>query len=334
VRIVAAQALTTMAIRSGEPFRLQIYEFLHALVQGGMQSQFSEIHLSNGEDQGASGTGLGSLIAPMLKVLDEMYRAQDDLIREIAKYLPLGPTSAKLIDIYQSNATPEKDPDELDQDLVNAWAANLGDDGLWGNNAPAMNRVNEFLAGAGTDAPDVEEENFTSRASVSYDDMWAKTLLETTEVEDDDARSSGTSSPESTGSVETSISSHFGGMSYPSLFSSRPTTYGASQSSERSGAAGSRFSNPGGSSSTFEGVGSPIREEPPSYEASVMQRFESFENPMAARGAPSFGSLDDEEPISSDNQQFGKALYDFTAGGDDEVIQFQCLTRDIEGNCV
>lgn len=44
-------------------------------------------------------------------------------------------------------------------------------------------QVNEFLAGAGTDAPDVEEENITSRQSVSYDDMWAKTLLETTELE-------------------------------------------------------------------------------------------------------------------------------------------------------
>ena len=43
--------------------------------------------------------------------------------------------------------------------------------------------VNEFLAGAGTDAPDVEEEDIISRSSVSYDDMWAKTLLETTEVE-------------------------------------------------------------------------------------------------------------------------------------------------------
>lgn len=44
-------------------------------------------------------------------------------------------------------------------------------------------QVNEFLAGAGTDAPDVEEENIISRPSVSYDDMWAKTLLETTEME-------------------------------------------------------------------------------------------------------------------------------------------------------
>lgn len=47
----------------------------------------------------------------------------------------------------------------------------------------ALWQVNEFLAGAGPDAPDVEEENVTSRLSVSYDDMWAKTLLETSELE-------------------------------------------------------------------------------------------------------------------------------------------------------
>lgn len=375
VRIVAVQALTTMAIRSGEPYRLQIYEFLHALAHGGVQSQFSDIHLSNGEHQGASGTGLGSLIIPMLKVLDEMYRAQDDLIKDIrnhdnakkewsdeelkklyetheklldlvslfcyvprAKYLPLGPTSVKLIDIYRArhninasaglsdpavatgisdlvyelNATPDE-PDALDDDLVNAWAANLGDDGLWGNNAPAMNRVNEFLAGAGADAPDVEEEHNISRPSVSYEDMWAKTLLETTEIEEDDVGSSGSSSPESAGSVETSISSHFGGMSYPSLFSSRP----APQSSEKSGA--SRFSNPSiGSPSFYEGMDSPIREEPPSYTKAVMQRFESFENPLAGPGSQSFVSQD-EGRSSAGNPQFGTALYDFTAGGDDEL---------------
>ena len=111
-----------------------------------------------------------------------------------------------------------------------------------------MFQVNEFLAGAGTDAPDVEEENIISRPSMSYDDMWAKTLLETTEtgvrispgplisissvdnllnmcdLQEYDARSSGSSSPESVGSVETSISSHFGGMNYPSLFSSKAST--------------------------------------------------------------------------------------------------------------
>ncbi|KZV39204.1 hypothetical protein F511_29570 [Dorcoceras hygrometricum] len=383
VRIIAAQALTTLAIRSGEPYRLQIYEFLHALAQGGVQSQFSDIHTSNGEDQGASGTGLGSLISPMLKVLDEMYGAQDELTKEMrnhdnakkewtdeelkklyetherlldlvslfcfvprAKYLPLGPTSAKLIDIYRtrhniSASTGLNDPavttgisdliyettrtripdliyentkqveqDALDDDLVNAWAANLGDDGLLGNNAPAMNRVNEFLAGAGTDAPDVEDDNIISRPSMSYDDMWAKTLLETTEMEDDDARS-GSSSPDSIGSVETSISSHFGGMNYPSLFSSKPSTYKSSQSSERTG--GSRYS-------AYEGPGSPIREEPPPYSSPDHRRYESFENPLA--GSRSF----DEGRASAGAPQFGKALYDFTAGGEDELN----LTADEE----
>ncbi|KAL1364128.1 uncharacterized protein LOC107479667 [Arachis duranensis] len=370
IRIIAAQALTTMAIRSGEPFRLQIYEFLHTLAQGGLQSQFSDIHLSNGEDQGASGTGLGVLLSPMIKVLDEMYRAQDDLIKEIrnhdnakkewtddelkklyetherlldlvslfcyvprTKYLPLGPISGKLIDIYrtrhnisastglsdpavatgisdliyESKAAAPAEPDGLDDDLVNAWAANLGDDGLWGNNAPAMNRVNEFLAGAGTDAPEVDEENMISRPSVSYDDMWAKTLLEPSEMEEDDARSLGSSSPDSTGSVETSISSHFGGMGYPSLFSSRP-------SSQTTDKAASRGSGP----STYEGYGSPIREEPPPYSSPVLGRYESFENPLAGNGSQSFGSPDDER-ASSGNPQFGSALYDFTAGGDDEL---------------
>lgn len=42
--------------------------------------------------------------------------------------------------IYESKPA-RAEPDVLDDDLVNAWAANLGDDGLLGNNAPAMNRV-------------------------------------------------------------------------------------------------------------------------------------------------------------------------------------------------
>nr|GEV76037.1 SH3 domain-containing protein [Tanacetum cinerariifolium] len=378
VRIIAAQALTTMAIRSGEPYRIQIYEFLHALAQGGVQSQFSDMHISNGEDQGASGTGLGSLLSPMLKVLDDMYSAQDDLIKEVrnhdnaqkewtdeelkklyeaherlldlvslfcyvprSKYLPLGPTSAKLIEIYRNRhnitaSTGMRDaavatgiseliyeatkpapaePDNLDDDLVNAWATGLADDGLW-NNAPAMNRVNEFLAGAGTDAPDVDDENIISRPSMSYDDMWAKTLLETAEVDDDDGRSSGSSSPDSVGSVETSISSHFGGMNYPSLFSSKPSTYGSSQPAEKSGT--SRNRKPSGGSSSYEGYGSPINEEPPPYSSPVHQRFESFENPLAGQGSSSFDSHE-EERSSSGNGQSGSALYDFTAGGDDEL---------------
>ncbi|XP_057540987.1 uncharacterized protein LOC130818794 isoform X2 [Amaranthus tricolor] len=381
IRIVAVQALTTMAIRSGEPYRIQIYEFLNALAHGGVQAKFSDLHVSNGEDQGASGTGLGSLLSPMIQVLDEMYRAQDDLIRDIrthdnankewtdeelkklyetherlldlvslfcyvprAKYLPLGPTSAKLIEIYrnthnitassgfggfgslndpavatgisdlmyETKATPTES-DGLDDDLVNAWAANLGDDGLLGKNAPAMNRVNEFLAGMGTDAPDVDEENVIARPSIGYDDMWAKTLLESTELEEDDARSSGSSSPDSAGSVGTSISSHFGGMNYPSLFSSKPS-YGGSQSTEK---ASNKYPM-GGSSSLYEGYGSPIREEPPSYESHAFEREDSFVNPLTGSGSRSFRSLD-EERVSTGVPRPGTALYDFTAGGDDEL---------------
>ena len=48
-----------------------------------------------------------------------------------------------------------------------------------------------------------------------------------------------------------------------------------------------------------------------------MQRFESFENPLAGFGGQSFNKREDEE--STGNPQFGKALYDFTAGGEDEV---------------
>lgn len=65
-------------------------------------------------------------------------------------------------------------------------------------------------------------------------------------------------------------------------------------------------------SSVFDYV--QVREEPPSYSTSVMQRFESFENPL---GGQSFNKREDEE--STGNPQFGKALYDFTAGGEDEV---------------
>lgn len=43
--------------------------------------------------------------------------------------------------IYETAKPTPAQPDILDDDLVNAWAANLGDDGLWGNNAPAMSRV-------------------------------------------------------------------------------------------------------------------------------------------------------------------------------------------------
>lgn len=43
--------------------------------------------------------------------------------------------------IYESSKPKSAETDEIDDDLVNFWAAGLGDDGLLGNNAPAMNRV-------------------------------------------------------------------------------------------------------------------------------------------------------------------------------------------------
>lgn len=44
--------------------------------------------------------------------------------------------------IYEWTTTsPAIEPEKLDDDLVNAWAAGLADDGLWGNDTLAMNRV-------------------------------------------------------------------------------------------------------------------------------------------------------------------------------------------------
>lgn len=54
-----------------------------------------------------------------------------------------------------------------------------------------------------------------------------------------------------------------------------------------------------------------------------MQRYESFENPLAGQ---SFESQDDDQ-VSSGSVKFGSALYDFTAGGDDEVNTFKLSFR-------
>ncbi|XP_077251715.1 uncharacterized protein LOC143890928 [Tasmannia lanceolata] len=210
------------------------------------------------------------------------------------------PLSAKLVDIYRNRHNISASSGLSDP----AVATGISD------------LVNESTKPTHAEHDDTLASDLTNAWATNLDDgLWGNAPAMNRE---DDARSSGTSSPESTGSVETSISSHFGGMSYPSLFSSRPTGYGSSQQLEsKTGASTSRFSNTttGVSSSTYEGLGSPIREEPPSYTSSIMQRFESFENPLAGQ---SFGSQD-EEGTASENPQFGKAFYDFTAGGDDEV---------------
>ncbi|KAL8191562.1 hypothetical protein R6Q57_028293 [Mikania cordata] len=359
VRIAATQALITMAIRSGEPYRIHIYEFLHALAEGGVQCKLSDMQISNGEDQGASGSGLGSLLSPALKVLDEMYRAQDELINEMrnhdnaktdwideelkklyethesllnlvslfcyvprAKYLPLGPISAKLIDIYRcrhkisafiglndpavatgiseliyeaAKLPPVVEPETFDDDLVNAWAAGLADDGLWGNNTPAVNRVNEFLSGSGTEVPVVDDENIFAK----NDDIWAKTLLEPSELDVDESSSS--SSPGSVGSAETSASSHFGGMYYPSLFSSKSKPKYHSFVCK------------------FKLIcnKSQILEEPTIYSSPFHKNYK-IENPLGGTESE-YSYHDEDQSSSSGNIEFGTALYDFTAGGDDEM---------------
>ncbi|RVX21268.1 putative ribonuclease H protein [Vitis vinifera] len=225
---------------------------------------------------------------------------------------------------------------------------------FWGSLAESHSSlVNEFLAGAGTDAPDVEEENIISRPSVSYDDLWAKTLLETSEMElmkkmsyllNVLLSSCRKMMPGHQGHLPQSQRDQLKLLYHPtwwnelSIFVQFTTVWlwdftilsmlpsnawhgedvSAVKSRERPAA--SRFSNSstGGPSSMYEGLGSPIREEPPPYTSPSRQRYESFENPLAGGGSQSFGSLD-EERVSSGNPQFGTALYDFTAGGDDEL---------------
>ncbi|CAN6454244.1 unnamed protein product [Victoria cruziana] len=191
-------------------------------------------------------------------------------------------------------------------------------------NTVYQRNVNEFLTGAGTDAPEVDEEIAISRPSVSYDDMWAKTLLETSEAEEDDARSSGASSPESTGSIEQIdlevikwiiyITNRLGGMTnLLQLY----YLHKLSKDDHHGPTTMSRLSNTsyGAPSSSMDGLGSPAREEPPTYGSSIVQTYGSFENPIRGNENQSFS----EQDGTAENPQFGKALYDFTAGGDDEL---------------
>lgn len=62
-----------------------------------------------------------------------------------------------------------------------------------------------------------------------------------------------------------------------------------------------------------------IREEPPPYDSHAFEREDSFVNPLAGPTSRASGSQD-EERTSSGIPRPGTALYDFTAGGDDEVI--------------
>ncbi|CAD6253969.1 unnamed protein product [Miscanthus lutarioriparius] len=78
---------------------------------------FSELQLSNGENRGASGTGIGYVINPMLKVLDEMYRAQDDLARR--EYLITWMTVLMMF------------ADRLEEQIVHTSSPTVIDGGVW-----------------------------------------------------------------------------------------------------------------------------------------------------------------------------------------------------------
>ncbi|CAM6094529.1 unnamed protein product [Calypogeia fissa] len=375
VRIVAAQALITIAIRSGEPYRLQIYDFLHALARGGTRERISDLAANNGEDQGASGTGLSSIISPMLKVLDEMYKAQDQLIKDMryhdnrkeewtdeelkklfetherlldlcslfcfvprSKYLPVGPTSAYLLNIYRKRhridvsmglddpavatgisdlldpkaaaggleypplyaepaptaITPEDENDEREYNEYH--------DFKW--NTAGQEAVNEFLGGGGTDAPEAddsdEDDVSVARQSVTYDDVYSKGLLETSDVEDD--RSSGASSPESTYSGR-----GYGSNRYASLFAPP-----SGQNTRRDEKASRTSSTLRESLSKTESPSASVRISGwKQEELSNISRTGSF-NDESAQSTGDGDNLDDDI-------QPGRALYDFTAGGDEEV---------------
>ncbi|KAG6554798.1 hypothetical protein Mapa_003818 [Marchantia paleacea] len=384
VRLVAAQALMTLAIRSGEPYRVQIYDFMHALAKGGAQERVSDLAASNGEDQGASGTGLSSVISPMLKVLDELYKSQDQLIKDMrqhdnrkeewtddelkklfetherlldlvslfcfvprSKYLPLGPTSLYLLNIYRNRhridvvmgsndpavatgisdlldptvATGLSDLQPLYAEPAAAAAAVSPDeddreyneyhDIVW--NIPAQETVNEFLGGGGTDAPgadDSEDEVVAARPSVSYDEIFSKGLIDTSDPEDGD-RSSGGSSPESAASYGGFSGRNFGSNRYASMFApATASPFGKNSTWEdRVGGGSSKpvssFRETKTDSPTEASSGQWDKEE------SSMARSSSF-NEEAAQNA------DDEENLDDDTQP-GTALYDFSAGGEDEI---------------
>lgn len=60
-----------------------------------------------------------------------------------------------------------------------------------------------------------------------------------------------------------------------------------------------------------------IREEPTPYSSPFRKSYELFENPLA--GTESEFNDNDEDQSLSGNIECGTALYDFTAGGNDEV---------------
>ncbi|GBG71889.1 hypothetical protein CBR_g10825 [Chara braunii] len=283
VRIVATQALMTIALRSGEPYRFQIYEFFHTLYFGSKKDKLSAADVSNGEDPGASGTGLTTVVLPMMRLLDEMYQAQDQLLKDLRQhenagqpwsddelatlyqtherlldlvsifcfiprnsYLPLGPWSLPLVNLYRSthaiSTEATQDPAVLagisdllligGSDFVPAGPAQARTTGVsgledlfWAGTPPGMDLVNDFLGGqsrvgsVSTAEGGATQTGVTGTVATNIESMWEASLLDgfDDDRKDNDGRSSGSSSPESTRSGGSDRRSNLSG--FPSRLS-------------------------------------------------------------------------------------------------------------------
>lgn len=76
--------------------------------------------------------------------LIDIYRNRHNITASTGMRDPAVATTGISELIYEVTKPAPMEPDNLDDDLVNAWATGLADDGLW-NNAPAMNRVRYYL---------------------------------------------------------------------------------------------------------------------------------------------------------------------------------------------
>ena len=73
VRASAARALAKIAVRSGEPFRLAIYRALRAVSVPSIVAR------------SAGGRGLSAVAGPAVRLLDDMYAAQEELLARVAR---------------------------------------------------------------------------------------------------------------------------------------------------------------------------------------------------------------------------------------------------------
>eukprot|EP00850_Spirogloea_muscicola_P010313 SM000060S19645 [mRNA] locus=s60:313681:321369:+ [translate_table: standard] len=380
VRVLAVQALMTVAVRSGEPYRLQIYEFLHVLLHGentkDRVQRLERGSTGGGEDEGASGTALQAVIGPMIRALDDMYQAQDTMLKEVrrhefakedwkdeelkaiydsherlmdlvslfcfvprSKYLPLGPTSNALVSAYReihgiSAATPvaAADPavaagisDLLSGSQLAGHMVELGQQGdgavaadaprakdLWAGNLDGLDTVNDFLGGAGAADDDDDDSVGTPRdpdgGMVSQYDLWASSLLEASVDDDEKDYSSSDSSSGSVISVATSSYSSI--LAKSNVLASRwDEEIAQPQQQPQVGTTAQPLWGPNQSISSQASEQQALQQEADYVVSQVTTSYISD-----APEAPTPAAALVEELLGP-----GRALYDFSSGGDDEL---------------